>query len=213
MSTDRKTWTDIDGAEAADFLPQTEENGLLYYRCVVANNKDNKKAYATSDITPVRIKNFNTEAELDVIASKSAAPTTSNTVELVAEENSNWMVANYTENVFLYAFLSVSSDATAEGSLFTSAGVEKKFATTASKQYNEKTYTYRAFPGKFTDPVVGKVSVTSEDGSNKREYCILITNADSSTYKFASDASLNKKQAVIKKTGETLQLTLNALGE
>lgn len=210
MSTDRKTWTNIEGAETADFVPPTENNGLIYYRCIVTNNLGDKKASAASEIIPVRIKYFNSEAELNVIASASTSPTTSNTVELNDDENNGWFVAGYTDNNNLYAYLSVSSDATAEGSLFTSAGVEKQFATIASKQYNEKTYTYRAYPGKFTDPVVGKVSVTSEDGSNKREYCILITNAGSSTYKFASDASLNKKQAVIKKTGETLQLTLTA---
>lgn len=210
QSTDRKGWTNIEGAEANVFVPATETNGLTYYRCVITNNIGDKKASTASDITPVRIKNFNTEAELNVIASTSVSPAISNTVELTDAQNNGWFVAEYTDNNTLYSYLSVSADAIAEGSLYTSDGSEKKFTVISAKQYNEKSYTYRAYAGKFADPVVGKVSVTSEDGSNKREYCILITNADSSTYKFSSDASLNKKQAVIKNTGETLQLTLNA---
>lgn len=72
-STDGASWTNIDGAVSAAYVPGIAQLGTTYYRCVVTNTLDGTSETAVSEAAKILVKTFSGDTSIAYVVTNSNA--------------------------------------------------------------------------------------------------------------------------------------------
>ncbi len=184
-SADGDSFTDIDGAVEASYIPSTENAGITYYRCVITNTLGEYTASETSSSAYVLVKELSNKTDLNVMAAKgNSATATSNVAVAQKSDDGIFYIENCDFDV-KNIFLGVADEGTV-ADVKVIYGAENAAPKKYSVSKNEL-YTERYYKSTYTKPTIALVTVTAEDGITQDEHYIIISEGTAGQYILKAD--------------------------
>lgn len=88
-------------------------------------------------------------------------------------------------------------------------GVSKSIANSTASDSEASYHRVINYFSGVTNPVLAKLTITAEDGVTKKEYYFVVTSGDDSSYKFATNITMNETTLSLAKANKEAQLSVN----
>ncbi len=207
-STDGENWSDIDGATTSSYVPSTQSESTVYYRCVVINTVGGKSVEVASSAAWIYTKVFSSETDISVVSSTSNN-ISSNAAKITA--NGDFFVVCNVEKPRVW-FAPVYAEATIEQGEVVYGTGEPSWATpTSANNYDGTAYCYRAYWSTTPDLVLYRIKVIAEDGTTAYKYVLVCNDESLATVKFACNIDASDIALELNETAD-VEYTFDTVG-
>ena len=173
-STDKKEFTDIDGATDTDYIPDIRDVGTTYYRCKVTNTNVDVSESVYSRTAEICVKNLSDNTKINIVLNSSNALSEKGAVSAVLSGSTyNAVRADVPKNIWLGT---QDGNSITDFEILQGADVTPGFITkTDGNELNGVTYDGYYRSESFTYPLVARIEVTAEDEATTAEYHLVVT--------------------------------------